>query len=343
MKILIIRRDNIGDLVCTTPAIRAVREQFPEARIGLLVNTYNADTVTNNPDIDEVFVYEKAKHAPEKNRLAVWLDNLRVLLRIRRERYDIAIGCGSYSPRLARYTRYTGARKRIGYVPRAARQSYGYTTPVVEPERPVHEVEKTFHLFSVLGITAPVPKMRVFPLEEEVQKAADFLESSGIARERPLVAFHISSRRPENRWPVERFIELAQMIRNGGRAEILLLWSPGSEKNVYHPGDDEKADSIVRSLEPRPAAYPTNTLRELIAALSISNVVVCGDGGAMHIAAGLGKRVVTIWGSTDPVRWRPWGVDHVLLQDESGRAENINAEKVFAALEMMLPEERGGK
>lgn len=341
MKILIIRRDNIGDLVCTTPAIHAVREQFPDVRIGLLVNTYNADTVTNNPDIDEVFVYEKAKHAPGRNRFAVWLDNLRVLRRIRSERYDIAVGCGSYSPRLARYTRFTGARKRIGYVPRDSKQSHGYTIPVAEPERPFHEVEKTFQLFSVLGITVPLPNMRVFPLEEEVQKAADFLESSGIAREKPLVTLHISSRRPENRWPAERFVELARMIRGSHKAEILLLWSPGSEKNVHHPGDDEKADSIMRSLEPRPAAYPTNTLRELIAVLSMSSVVVCGDGGAMHIAAGLGKRMVTIWGSTDPVRWRPWGVDHVLLQDESRRAGNISAARVFAALEPMLPEGGG--
>ena len=343
MKILIIRRDNIGDLVCTTPAIRAVRERFPDARIGLLVNTYNADAVMNNPDINEIFVYEKAKHAPGKNRLSVWWDNLRVLQRIRRERYDVAVGGGSYSPLLARYTLLTGARKRIGYLPRSGKKSLGYNAPVLESGRPVHEVEKVFHLLSVLDITAPPPPLRVFPLEEEVQKVRDFLKASGIRRDRPLVAFHISSRRPENRWPAEKFIELARIIRNRQKAEILLLWSPGSESNVYHPGDDEKAEFIMRSVRPCPAAYKTSTLRELIAALSVSGIVVCGDGGAMHIAAGLGKRIVTIWGSTDPVRWRPWGVKHVLLQDERRRAENISVESVFEGLEKMREENGDGE
>jgi len=60
-KILLIRRDNIDDIVCTTPAIHAVRGKYPDAKIGVLINTYNADAVTNNPDIDEVYVYERVK------------------------------------------------------------------------------------------------------------------------------------------------------------------------------------------------------------------------------------------------------------------------------------------
>src|SRR3990170_2033924 len=115
-KILFIRRDNIGDLICTTPAIHAVREKYPNAKIGILVNTYNADAIVNNPDIDEVYVYEKAKHVPDKNKHSVWWSNLKLLLKIRKERYEVAIGCGSYSPRLARYTFLTGAGIRIGYL-----------------------------------------------------------------------------------------------------------------------------------------------------------------------------------------------------------------------------------
>src|SRR3989304_5858745 len=76
-KVLFIRRDNIGDLICTTPAIHALREKFPAAKIGVLVNSYNADAVAGNPDVDEVYVYEKAKHAEGKNRFLVWLGNLK--------------------------------------------------------------------------------------------------------------------------------------------------------------------------------------------------------------------------------------------------------------------------
>ena len=341
MKLLFIRRDNIGDLVCTTPAIRAARQRLPGARIGVLVNTYNAEAVLNNPDIDELFVYEKAKHVPERSRFAVWWENLRVLERIRREKFDVAIGCGSSSPRLARYAALTGARERIGYLPAGAKGSGGYSKPVCEPSSAVHEVEKSFHLLSALGITGAPPALVMVPLDEEVQKARAFLKASGIKGGRPLIAFHISSRRPENRWPAEKFAELARNILGRNDAEVMLLWSPGSEKNVYHPGDDEKAAGIMHSV-PGLVAYQTARLRELIAALSASDLVVCGDGGAMHIAAALGKGIVTIWGSTDPVRWRPWGVRHVLLQGKDRKAGAVGVESVFQGVETMLRENLSG-
>ena len=62
MKILVVRRDNIGDLICTTPFFAALRRRHPEAWIGALVNSYNAPVLDRNPDIDEVFAYQKLKH-----------------------------------------------------------------------------------------------------------------------------------------------------------------------------------------------------------------------------------------------------------------------------------------
>ncbi|MCL4537763.1 MAG: glycosyltransferase family 9 protein [Nitrospirae bacterium] len=335
-KILFIRRDNIGDLICTTPAIHAVRKKYPDAKIGILVNTYNVDAVRNNPDIDNIYVYEKAKHVPDKSKFSVWLNNLKVLLKIRKEQYDVAIGCGSYSPRLARYTYMTGAIARIGYLSKTVDRSKSYNIPLYDPEKPLHEAERVFNLLSPLGINDTPSPLRIFPADDEIQKVKDFLNASGVKKEKPLVAFHISSRRPENRWPADSFIELARLIAIRYDARILLLWSPGSEKNPYHPGDDGKAEIIINSIKTNMVAYKTTQLKELIAALSLADIVVCCDGGAMHIAAALGKPIVTIWGSTDPNRWKPWGVRHVILQGESKRAENISAQAVLDAVEKLL-------
>ncbi|MBI1811865.1 MAG: glycosyltransferase family 9 protein [Nitrospirae bacterium] len=337
-KILFIRRDNIGDLVCTTPSIHAVREKYPDTKIGILVNTYNADAVINNPDIDELYIYEKAKHAPDKNKFSVWLNNLRVLQKIRKERYDIAIGCGAYSPRLARYTLLTGAKTRIGYLKKGMEKSKCYSMPLYEPGGILHEVQKTYNLLTPLGINGQPSGLRMFPETTEVNKVKDFLNSSGFLKEKPVIAFHISSRRPENRWPVQRFVELANLISTNYAAAILLLWSPGSEKNVYHPGDDEKAEIIKNSLKPEPAAYKTSHIRELIAALSVSSLVVCCDGGAMHIAAALGKPVVTIWGSTNPDSWAPWGTKHVILK-KNRNAADISVEDAFAAVTTLIKQQ----
>ncbi|HWR89592.1 MAG TPA: glycosyltransferase family 9 protein [Dissulfurispiraceae bacterium] len=334
MKILFIRRDNIGDLLCTTPAVRAARLHFPDATIGMLVNTYNAEAVMNNPDIDRLYMYEKAKHAVGKGKLSVWRSNLDILRRVRSESYDVAIGCGSYSKRLARYTFFTGAPKRIGYVKENMR-AHWYTLPLTDREDRLHEVERTFRLLEPLGIGGEPPPMRVVPGDGEVRRVQAILNRAARGSG-PVIAFHISSRRKENRWDVNKFIQLGERLSRDAGAVILLLWAPGSHDNVTHPGDDEMAATIVDRMEPKPVACPTTRLAELIAALSISDFVVCCDGGAMHIAAALGKPLVVLWGSTDPARWRPWKTKHVLVSDGTGRAEHVPVEAALEAIKSLL-------
>jgi heptosyltransferase-3 len=338
-KILFIRRDNIGDLICTTPAIHAARMKYPKSKIGILVNTYNADVIKNNPDIDEIYIYEKAKHSPDKSKMSVWLSNLKVLRKIRKENYDVAIGCGSYSPRLERYTFITGAKKRIGYIKNSMKKSKFYTTPMYEQEKLLHEVEKTYYLLTPLGISSDnsLPPLKIYPSIDELNKFKNFIETKNFIKEKYLVAFHISSRRPENRWPAEKFIELGNLIaKNIQNAQILLLWSPGSEKNPYHPGDDEKAEIIKNNLRATTFAYKTENLKELIAALSICNLLVCCDGGAMHIGTALDKPIIALWGSSDADRWKPWSNKHIVLQGKDKKASNVNVEEVFKNVKNFL-------
>jgi len=336
VKILFIRRDNIGDLVCTTPAIRAVRGAFPRARIDVLVNTYNADALLGNPDVDNVFVYEKAKHAGGRSFVSILARNAYLLGGIRTERYDWAIGCGSASPRLARYVLMTRAARKVGFTFGSKEGWFRtYTDSLPEPEDGLHEVERTFRLLAPLGIAGDPPPMRLVPdaaCVDAIRKALGKGPGDGAG---PLVAFHISSRRPENRWPADRFVALGKVLLAHG-ARILLLWSPGSETNVFHPGDDGKAEAIRRDLGEGVLPFPTVRLRELVAALSEADVVVCGDGGAMHTAAALGKPMVVIWGRTDPARWGPWGTPHVLLRAESRQAADVAPDCVADAVLRMV-------
>ena len=89
MKILVIRSDNIGDLVLTTPVFTALRRHFPEARIEALVNSYNARVLEGHPDIDRLHVYTKAKHSDSRwGSLSEWSQRLRQVGRLRAERFD---------------------------------------------------------------------------------------------------------------------------------------------------------------------------------------------------------------------------------------------------------------
>src|SRR5262249_32777883 len=105
----------------------------------------------------------------------------------------------------------------------------------------------------------------------------------------PLVALHISARKPSQRWPAERYAALGRALHERRGARLVLLWAPGSERNPRHPGDDEKARALMGLLEGVPTVpVPTFRLAELIAALAACDAVVCSDGGAMHLAAALG-------------------------------------------------------
>ena len=71
-RILVIRRDNIGDLLCATPLIHALRARFPHAALDVLANAYNAPILDGHPDIDRVVRYAKAKHSQTPKWLVLW-------------------------------------------------------------------------------------------------------------------------------------------------------------------------------------------------------------------------------------------------------------------------------
>jgi ADP-heptose:LPS heptosyltransferase len=335
--ILFIRRDNIGDLVCTTPAIRAVRKRFPEARIAVLVNTYNAEMVRNNPDVDELFVYEKAKHAAGRGRLGVWFANARLMRRIRAEGFDVAIGCGSSSARLAMYTYMTGARERIGYSITGKNDRY-YNRALREPDEDMHEVEKTFALLKPLGIeadpeTGPGPMVLVPDAEEAASFAAfrkERLPKEGL----PLLAVAISARIEVNKWPEEKFVELIGQVLYKKLADVLLLWAPGSKANPFFPGEDEVAGRVLENVKGRIMAYPTPTLSSLVAAMAASDIALNLDTGSLHIAAALQVPTVALITNRKAPHWYPWKAPNTVLKAETVAA--ISVETTLDAVSALI-------
>jgi ADP-heptose:LPS heptosyltransferase len=306
---LVIRRDNIGDLVCTTPLLDALRVHLPRAHIGVLVNSYNAQVLERNPAVDELFVYEKFKHRSAAL-LRFARDRLRVAARLRRAHFDVAI-VPAPSPRALRFARLISPSRIIAAA-----------TPAPEG---CHEVERVFELSRELGVTGAPGPMRVVPDREHCVRLKSRLGAG------TFVAIHISARRPAQRWPLERYAALAhELARGGGR--VLLLWAPGARDNPRHPGDDAAAEKVVSQAQSASVVpVPTPDLTTLIAALSIADRVVCPDGGAMHLAAALGKPVVALFGDSPVERWRPWGVPHRVVQPPSHNLADLPLEPVLEA------------
>ncbi|MCX8086124.1 MAG: glycosyltransferase family 9 protein [Rhodocyclaceae bacterium] len=336
LKVLLIRRDNIGDLVCTTPLFAALRKQFPDAFLAAFVNSYNADVLDGNPHLDAVYSYTKAKHRPPGKTVAgVYWDRLRLFWQLRRMRFDYAIIAGAhFLPRALRLARAVAPRHIIGFT-ETARPGIEHIDNGIPYtlERPMHEVEDLFRLLRPFGIEEPPGPLTVVASNSERERARALLASFG---EGPVIGLHISARKVLQRWPKEHFVELAHELRRRHGARMLLFWSPGSETNPLHPGDDEKAAWIVERTRDLPLVpFSTRRLSELMGGLAACDLVLCSDGGAMHIAAGLGKPIVCFFGNSDAARWHPWGVPYELLQKESRDVKDISVEEALAALERL--------
>ncbi|MCW3481495.1 glycosyltransferase family 9 protein [Neisseriaceae bacterium JH1-16] len=318
-KILVIRRDNIGDLVCTTPLLDALRAAWPTARIDALVNSYNAGVIEGQRSLDQVHVYTKTKHRlPGQSLSAILLGRLRMYWALRRLQYDYAIIAGtapsSHALKLAKAVR---PKHIVGFVLDGQPHDAVIDLPVVrraaDPIR--HQVEDVHRLLEPLGITLPPgPLSLTVPAEALAQARARI--GAGPGR---LVAVHISAREATRVWPVAHYIQLIEQLRAQGH-RVLLLWSPGAKDNPRHPGDDEKAAEIIAAL-PADAVipYPTSELGALMAALACVDLAVCCDGGGLHVAAGVGVPVVGLFEHLEGkyLHWYPWQVPHRVITSDS--------------------------
>ena len=327
---LIIRRDNIGDLVCTTPFIAALRARHPDAYIAALVNSYNRAILDGNTDVDEVFAYTKAKHRDAgQTFLGVMAARIRMFVHLRRTRIDVAIlAAPGFQARSLRLARLAGARQVLGFVDREGQGAIELAVPVTEI-RERHEVEAVFQLGAPLGIEGEPPLARVVPDRELLARVDGSISSHFKGGGGPVIGLHISARKPSQRWPAERFALLAKMLSLEYGARILLFWSPGAGGNALHPGDDEKANEIIGTCGKEGLlAIPTTRLEDLIASMSACDMVVCSDGGAMHIAAALQKPIVCMFGDSSPSRWHPWRTPYELHQPDSRNVLDLGVEAV---------------
>lgn len=332
---LIIRRDNIGDLVCTTPLISALRRRYPQAHIAALVNTYNRQVLDGHPDLNAVYAYAKAKHRlPGQSRAAVYWNKLSLMLKLRARHFDYALLASPYPGTSAlRLARWVAPAHIAGYAEPTGRVNLAL--PHGGPKA-AHEVEDVFRLARLFGIESKPGKLSI-----GVDAAARARAQAAIGARDPgrkLIAVHVSARKASQRWPAGRFAELMHAL--SGEADFLLLWSPGAADHPQHPGDDAKAGEIMDAAGELPlTAYPTLELRDLTAALSFADYVICSDGGAMHIAAALGKPVLCFFGDSDAARWHPWGVPYRLLQPDSRDAADISLAAALQAFRELQREE----
>ena len=291
---MLVRATNwLGDAVMTTPALAAVREGFPDARIVLLARPLVGELFRHHPDVDEVMLYER----PGRHEGA--LGRLRLAGEVRRRRFDGALLLQNAFD--AALIAFLGRiPERAGYPTDGRRILLTVAVPLTPAILERHEVEYYLCLLDGLGIPRPVPaSLRLAVTGEEREKMATRLASLGIGRGAPIVAINPGATYGSaKRWYPDRFAAVADALSDEWRARVVVI---GSTAEAPLAGEIEAA---MRN--PPVNLAGKTTVRELMALLSLSSFLVTNDSGPMHIGAALGVPLVAVFGPTDWRRTSPW-------------------------------------
>ncbi|CAI1646040.1 Lipopolysaccharide core heptosyltransferase rfaQ [Serratia quinivorans] len=324
MKILIIRRENIGDLILTTPLIAQLSRDH---QVDILVNTYNSQVIDGNPHLNKVYLYTKLHHEISlKAKISAILLRIKTSFNIWRERYDVAIVAGSWDKRPLQWAKLSRA-KRIITIGEDAPDAVTDKVPYMHGHR--HIVEELIQLAKPLGYDEAPGKLEIYLKESEIiQASAKLGEDTGV----PIYGLQISSRKEKQRWPAANFIALAHNLSKREQCKIILFWSPGASDNPTHPGDDDKAKQIVSQCKDLPLfPFETENIRDLMAGMSLCDQILTSDGGALHVAAGVGRPVVALFGNSDAFFWSPWKVPARVLEAPSADVSNLTVPEVLNA------------
>jgi lipopolysaccharide heptosyltransferase II len=304
VKILLIRLRLIGDVVFTTPLLRALKRRFPDAHLSYLVEPPALPVVRENPHLDEVIV------APLRGGLTRIADDLRLAGRLRRERYDIAIDLHG-GPRSAWLAWLSRTPVRIGY--EIPGRTWMYTRAVARPRtlRQRHSVVNQWDLLEAIdGWSSAGPSPTRDAVEMPLDAGADAevarrLGAAGITSAHELVVVHVSAGNPFRRWPEPAFTALVSGLAAVSPLTRVVLSSG--------PSDREAAARIGaaarQGLGDAAARVPDIgelDLAELRALIGRSRLFVGGDSGPLHIAATTSTPIVGIYGPTEPARSAPW-------------------------------------
>lgn len=321
-RILIVRIDFLGDMVCTTGFIHALKRHWPEAEIHVLANEYNRAVLDGNPNIHAIHSYVYSKQC-ERNarpgRLRAVVDRWRLMRRLRRLRFDLAIvpngGMQKSSIRIAR---------RVGAAQWRAHDrdsEFDDRNPEhVASRPPIHEALAGFLLMPEL----PTPAIEALRLHVHVDRTlrAQWEQALG-PRMRPRVGLFVCNKAVQRRWSAGKWRKLIESLRP--RTEVLVFCDASDRQMAAEFGGGG-----VRCI------FPTN-VPEMIAAVSLVDVVVSADSAPVHIASALQLPVAALFEDRPEkyLRWHPVGTPHIVLR-AGDCVENIAVETVEEGVDRLL-------
>jgi heptosyltransferase-3 len=300
-RILILRRDHLGDVLLTLPAVSALRAALPDAYICFLAAAGPCELLRRFPDLDEFGELPplpsgslSAAVAPPEHEQMAAVTSLS-------GRFDLALLFWWDDPWSGELVTKAGIPTRIGF---AATGAAPYLTISVPLPPPGHSVSEMLALVDVAvrcvhkqgGRPAAAPPFgRLVPTGTDKRIAAAALRASA-AGKHPIV-FQLGSSVPLKAWNTRHWGALARQIRRRWRRTVLVTGGPG---------DGALVATVLREGAGSAQGLAALPLGALAALFGRAALVISIDGGPLHLAALVGARVVGLYGPSDPVKWGPW-------------------------------------
>jgi heptosyltransferase-2 len=310
-RVLVIRHRAAGDLLLTTPALRALREGLPGAEIDVLAARGMGALLEGNRDVDRVLTFDRRSLASQALLYA----------RLARGGYTMVLDLVS-NPRSAFLAALTRARLRAGYdIPG---RSWAYTLrvprePMGGDGRPLlrYAPEAALDVVRAIGIPARGTDLRFTVSETARAFLSRWLDS--VASEtagKPLAACLPAGSWPAKTWIPERFAATMDALAG----EVVPVW-------IWGPGEREAVDAVRGLMRAPSLLAPPTGWQELGALLERCALFVGNDSGPKHVAVALGTPTVTIFGPTHPATWHPPRGPHVAVEAEGLDCLHCNANR----------------
>ncbi|MCO6459152.1 MAG: glycosyltransferase family 9 protein [Pirellulaceae bacterium] len=295
-RILITRLSAVGDCVLTMPVLCALRDQFPRATIGWLVEPLGAQLLRGHADLDHLLIAPRG-----------WLKSPRAVAELRRElrRYcfDVAVDVQSLTKSsLAGWL--SGARRRIGFAPPQGRELAPWlSTCRVSKTRP-HVVDGYLELLAPLGIASPRVRFNLPRQADAAEAVRPLLDDSRLAA--GFVVLNPGAGWDSKLWPADRYAEVAAHVGRQFGLPSIVVWAGHRERDW--------AEQIVAAAAGHAVLAPPTSLPQLVEVVRAARLFVGSDTGPMHLAAAAGTPCVAIFGPTLPAVCGPYGPGHIALQ-----------------------------
>jgi lipopolysaccharide heptosyltransferase II len=303
--ILCVRLDGAGDVLMTTPALRALREAKPGRRLTLLTSATGAIAARQVPEIDDVIVFRAPWMKPDCGAAET---DFELAAEIAARCFEAAVIFTVYSQNplpAAYFCRLAGVPLRLAHCRENPYHLLTDWVPDPEPQRKLrHEVRRQLDLVATVGCTPSHEHLSFAVPAEARRRVSELLEDEGLGRGRPLVVVHPGASAASRRYPPEQFASALDQLSDLSGCAIVLTGDATEVDLVEH---------ITAATRARVLSFAGRLpLAQLGALLARADVVITNNTAPAHIAAAVGTPVVDLYALTNP-QHAPWQVEHRVL------------------------------